>query len=217
MPEKRTIERAKKDRAEGKAASTQAGEFIREEMHHIREGKHGARNAKQAIAIGLSQARRAGFDAKPGADASKDVRRKAAQESALAGQTPNPKRSQATEKVLEKEPHAAASHTALSRNAKASAKRRRKAGGSKSPRAVARRAATTRKKSSSSRKTATRREAPTARKTRQATTRKTSTRKATSRKTAARKATTRKATTRKTAVRRATTRKTAARKDSATA
>src|SRR5437879_12386853 len=60
MPEKETLERAKKDKREGKAASTQAGEFVREEMHHIREGKHGARSTKQAIAIGLSKARRAG-------------------------------------------------------------------------------------------------------------------------------------------------------------
>src|SRR5258706_368981 len=58
MPEKETIERARKDAREGKAASTQAGEFVREEIHHIREGKHGARSAKQAIAIGLSKARR---------------------------------------------------------------------------------------------------------------------------------------------------------------
>src|SRR6187455_2254286 len=62
MPERKTIERAKKDKREGKAPSTQAGEFVREEMDHIREGKHGARSAKQAIAIGLSKARRAGVD-----------------------------------------------------------------------------------------------------------------------------------------------------------
>ena len=60
MPEKRTMERARRDRRQGKAASTQAGEFVREEIHHVREGKHGARSAKQAIAIGLSKARRAG-------------------------------------------------------------------------------------------------------------------------------------------------------------
>ena len=60
MPEQETLRRAEEDRREGKSASTQAGEFVREEMHHIREGKHGARNAKQAIAIGLSKARRSG-------------------------------------------------------------------------------------------------------------------------------------------------------------
>src|SRR5207244_975724 len=65
MPEKETVERAKRDKAEGKAPTTQAGEFIREEMHHIREGKHGARSTKQAIAIGLSKARRAGVELPP--------------------------------------------------------------------------------------------------------------------------------------------------------
>src|SRR5438309_3224190 len=65
MPEKQTLERARRDREQGKAPSTQAGEFVREEMHHIREGKHGARSAKQAIAIGLSKARRAGVNLKP--------------------------------------------------------------------------------------------------------------------------------------------------------
>src|SRR5271168_2953619 len=65
MPERETIERAREDKREGKAPTTQAGEFIREEMHHIREGKHGARSAKQAIAIGLSKARRAGVDLPP--------------------------------------------------------------------------------------------------------------------------------------------------------
>ncbi len=65
MPQKKTTERAKKDKAEGKAPSTQAGEFVREEMEHIREGKHGARSPQQAIAIGLSKARRAGVDLPP--------------------------------------------------------------------------------------------------------------------------------------------------------
>ncbi len=65
MPEKKTLERAEKDKREGKAASTQAGEFVREEIHHVREGKHGARSSKQAIAIGLSRARRAGVELPP--------------------------------------------------------------------------------------------------------------------------------------------------------
>src|SRR5260221_11075325 len=65
MPEKKTLERARKDKREGKAPSTQAGEFVKEEIDHIREGKHGARSAKQAIAIGLSKARRAGVDLPP--------------------------------------------------------------------------------------------------------------------------------------------------------
>ena len=63
MPEQETIERARKDAREGKSASAQAGEFVQQEMHHIREGKHGARSTKQAIAIGLSEARRAGVKA----------------------------------------------------------------------------------------------------------------------------------------------------------
>jgi hypothetical protein len=146
MPEKETLRRVKRDRAEGKSSGTQAGEFIREELHHIREGKHGARNAKQAIAIGLSKARRAGVEAQPGPHASKKVRRKAAQESARAGKRPNPRRSRAAEHALEHEPHSAASHTAQSRRAKASAERRRKAGGANSPKAAAERAAKTRKK-----------------------------------------------------------------------
>jgi hypothetical protein len=145
MPEKNTVKRAQRERAAGKAPSTQAGEFVREEMHHIREGKHGARNAKQAIAIGLSKARREGFDAKPSATASKSVRRRAKQENARAGLEPNPRRARAAERALEKEPRAAASTAALSRQAKASAERRRKRGGPTSPRAVAQRAAKTRK------------------------------------------------------------------------
>ncbi len=65
MAEKRTLERARHDRREGKSPTTQAGEFVREEIHHVREGKHGARSAKQAIAIGLSKARRAGVKLPP--------------------------------------------------------------------------------------------------------------------------------------------------------
>src|SRR5688572_7662181 len=79
MPEKGTIRRARQDKREGKAASTQAGEFVHEEIEHIREGKHGARSAKQAIAIGLSKARRAGVDLPPPekGEASEETRRKA--------------------------------------------------------------------------------------------------------------------------------------------
>jgi hypothetical protein len=150
MPNKTTKRRVARARAAGKSGSTQAGEFVREEIHHIREGKHGARNAKQAIAIGLSKARRAGVDVKPGPDASGRVRRKAEQDSAHARRKPNPSRSRASLKARQREPRAAASPDALSRQAKASAKRRRKAGGDNSPSAVARRAAKTRKRTSSS-------------------------------------------------------------------
>ena len=78
MPEKETLKRAQTDKREGKAPTTQAGEFIREEIHHVREGKHGARSTKQAIAIGLSKARRAGVRLPPPEDAPKSVRRRAA-------------------------------------------------------------------------------------------------------------------------------------------
>src|SRR5499433_3667791 len=65
MPEKTTLERARRDKRQGKSASTQAGEFVHEEIEHIRRGKHGARSTRQAIAIGLSKARRAGVPLKP--------------------------------------------------------------------------------------------------------------------------------------------------------
>lgn len=65
MPEKETVERAQEDMREGKSPSTAAGEFVREEIDHVREGKHGAQSAKQAIAIGLSKARRAGVPLQP--------------------------------------------------------------------------------------------------------------------------------------------------------
>lgn len=146
MPLKKTLERAKRDRAAGKSASTQAGEFVREEMHHIREGKHGAKNAKQAIAIGLSKARRAGVDAAPGPDVGPSVRRKAARDSAHANRPPNPRRAKATSRALKRAPNAAASPAALSRHARASAEKRRKQGGSNSPSAAAQRAANTRKR-----------------------------------------------------------------------
>src|SRR5215813_6702279 len=85
MPEKRTIERARKAKREGKAPTTQAGEFVREEMDHIREGKHGARNTKQAIAIGLSKARRAGVDLPPPAKGktTEATRKKAERDNAI--------------------------------------------------------------------------------------------------------------------------------------
>src|SRR6266704_592541 len=102
MPEKKTLERARKDAREGKAPSTQAGEFVREEMDHIREGKHGARSAKQAIAIGLSKARRAGVKLPPPKEgkASASTRTQAArnyvQGQASPGRSPSPIRSRAT-------------------------------------------------------------------------------------------------------------------------
>src|SRR5579859_3781631 len=121
MPEKQTIERARRDKREGKAASTQAGEFVREEMEHIREGKHGARSAKQAIAIGLSKARRAGVKLPPPkkGKASESTRTQAARDyvkgQTSPGKAASPTRSRATEKALKREGKQAASHAALSR------------------------------------------------------------------------------------------------------
>ncbi len=126
MPEKKTIKRARKAKREGKAPSTQAGEFVREEIEHIREGKHGARSAKQAIAIGLSKARRAGVDLPPPEKGvtSEQTRRSAAS-AYQAGQEGDhkvsPARSRAATRALKRESHAAASKTALSRHAHAAA------------------------------------------------------------------------------------------------
>jgi Family of unknown function (DUF6496) len=128
MPEGKTIERSKRDKAEGKAPSTQAGEFIREEIHHIREGKHGARSPQQAIAIGLSEARRAGVALPPPRKGSAQLRHKAKLDLAKgrrrAGQRTSSRRSRATLRALRREGHAAASHRSLSRQATSSAHRR---------------------------------------------------------------------------------------------
>src|SRR5215475_4470300 len=112
MPEKATLERAERDRREGKSASTQAGEFVKQEMDHIRRGKHGARNTKQAIAIGLSEARRAGVNVPTRkSTASKSTRRKAAQDNAAGHHPHKPSRtrSRATKNALKREPRRAAS------------------------------------------------------------------------------------------------------------
>ena len=85
MPERKTLERAARDKRQGKSASTQAGEFVREEIEHVREGKHGVRSTKQAIAIGLSKARRAGVALPAPKKASASTKRKAAQDSRAAG------------------------------------------------------------------------------------------------------------------------------------
>ena len=126
MPEKETLERARQDKREGKAPSTQAGEFVREEMEHIREGKHGARSTKQAIAIGLSKARRVGVDLPPPENGSPQIREQAERDLSKAGKkTKSAKRSRATLQALKKEGHSAASKRALSRQAKTAAKKRR--------------------------------------------------------------------------------------------
>ena len=129
MPEKKTVEKAKSARREGKAPSTQAGEFVREEVHHVREGKHGARSTKQAIAIGLSKARRAGVDLPPPekGTVSEKTRRSAerARKSGRRGKTrTSPRRAQATKRALKREGHSAASHKELSKQARSAAQRR---------------------------------------------------------------------------------------------
>ncbi len=130
MPEAKTRERARKARRQGKALSTQAGEFVREEIEHVREGKHGARSTKQAIAIGLSKARRAGVKLprlRKG-KASKKTRSQAARDTAKGQRSPgwasSPRRSRAIRTALRREGRQAASRAALSRQAQASARRR---------------------------------------------------------------------------------------------
>jgi hypothetical protein len=126
MPEATTMRRVARDKRQGKSAGTQAGEFVREEMEHIREGKHGARSAKQAIAIGLSKARRAGVKLPASGTASPATRRKARADSVAATKRrkPSRKRQHATLGALRREGSAAASHLALSRHAHSAARQR---------------------------------------------------------------------------------------------
>jgi len=130
MPEKETLERAQEDAREGKSPSTQAGEFVREEMHHIREGKHGARSTKQAIAIGLSKARRSGVKLQaPRKGKSSEQTRTQAKRDYSEGQgssnnKPSSRRSRATTNALKREGHSAASRKSLSRQAESAARQR---------------------------------------------------------------------------------------------
>src|SRR5258706_4861367 len=127
MPEKETLERARKDKRAGKAPSTQAGEFVREEIHHVREGKHGARSTKQAIAIGLSKARRAGVHLPSPPRTAKQTTNHSAESATRAGnrhQRISPTRSRATRRALKREGHNAASRKALELQAKGAARRR---------------------------------------------------------------------------------------------
>src|SRR6186713_528884 len=128
MPERETLRRAESDRRAGKSSSTQAGEFVREEMHHVREGKHGVRSTKQAIAIGLSKARRAGVDLPPPRKGrASAATRKAASRDARKGRRraarPSAKRSRATLRALKREGHSAASPAALARQAGTAARK----------------------------------------------------------------------------------------------
>ena len=147
MPEQKTIERARRDKREGKSPSTQAGEFVREEIEHVREGKHGVRSTKQAIAIGLSKARRAGVDLPPPKKGSTSAKaRKSAKRAYAVGHgaakkaKPSAKRSRATTQALKREGHSAASRKALSTQARGVARKRSAASRS----AAARKAARTR-------------------------------------------------------------------------
>jgi hypothetical protein len=131
MPEKETLEKARKAKREGKAPSTQAGEFVHEEIEHIREGKHGARSTKQAIAIGLSKARRAGVKLPAPKGQSSQVREQAQRDlrrgKSGARRKPSPKRSRAVRKALKREPHRVVSRKALARQARSVARRRKRA------------------------------------------------------------------------------------------
>jgi hypothetical protein len=127
MPEQETLDRAHRDAEEGKSPSTQAGEFVREEVHHIREGKHGARSTKQAIAIGLSKARRAGVKLGAPRQGSKRTRRQASRDTAKGrnpGRRTSARRARATKAALKREGRSAASRSALARQARSSARRR---------------------------------------------------------------------------------------------
>src|SRR6476646_4918385 len=127
MPEQETIERAQEDARQGKAPSTQAGEFVHEEIEHIREGKHGARSTKQAIAIGLSKARRAGVKLPPPPSSAKETTKRSAASASRAGarhRKPSARRSRAMRQKLQREPHNTVSTKALSRQATIAARRR---------------------------------------------------------------------------------------------
>jgi hypothetical protein len=147
MPERETIERAREDAREGKSASTQAGEFVREEMHHIREGKHGAASTKQAIAIGLSKARRAGVKLSPprsgkvSASTSQKAERDYRTGQSHPRRKPSAKRSRATSDALKKKGHSAASRASLSKQARTAVRNR----GASSRRNAAGKASRTRK------------------------------------------------------------------------
>ena len=147
MPERKTLERADRDRRSGKSPTTQAGEFVREEFEHIREGKHGARSPKQAIAIGLSKARRAGVDLPPPERGTTSERtRRSAKLAYEAGKKAkkrtSKRRSQAITGALKRESRASASKGAIAKQARSAARRR----GPSARSAAARKAARTRAK-----------------------------------------------------------------------
>ena len=144
MPQKKTLQRARKDKAAGKSPSTQAGEFVREQIENVRKGKHGVRNTKQAIAIGLSEARRSGVKLKTPAkgQASERTRKQAKRDTARGGKggsrKPSPTRSRAATKALKREGRAPVSKQALSKQARGAARKRTPAQRSASARKAAR-------------------------------------------------------------------------------
>jgi hypothetical protein len=148
MPDEETIERAHEDKSEGKSPSTQAGEFVREEIEHIREGEHGARSPQQAIAIGLSKARRAGVKLPPpkrgkaSAQTRKQAKRDVKRGGARRKKKPSRTRSRATKRALKREKRSPASRKALSRQARSAARRR----SARSRSAAAKKGARTRKR-----------------------------------------------------------------------
>jgi hypothetical protein len=127
MPEKKTLRKARADKRAGKSPSTQAGEFVHEEIEHVREGKHGARSTKQAIAIGLSKARRAGVKLPPPPASATERTKRSAASASRAGsrrQATSSKRSRATSRALKRERHDTVSRKDLSRQATSAARRR---------------------------------------------------------------------------------------------
>src|SRR5579862_2410484 len=133
MPDRETVKKANEDLREGKSPTTAAGEFVHEEIEHVREGKHGARSAKQAIAIGLSKARRAGIPLKPPKEGmtSASTRQKAerdydkGQKNPRTSEEGSTKRGRSRMNAMEREPKSSASHSALSHQAKSAARRRK--------------------------------------------------------------------------------------------
>ena len=154
MPEKETLRRARAARRQGKRPSSQASEFVREEIHHIREGKHGARSTKQAIAIGLSKARRAGVKLAPPRKgrASAETRKRARSDlrAARRGTAPSRARARGTLRALKREPRRAVSAAALASQARQAARRR----GPKARKAAARKAVQTKGRAARTRKAA---------------------------------------------------------------
>ena len=127
MPERTTVEKARADLRAGKSPATAAGEFVHEEIEHVREGKHGARSPEQAIAIGLSKARRAGIPLKqPKKGRAKKSTRRSARTASRKRSTTSRKRSAASRRRLKREPKSTVSKSALSRHAKRVARRRKK-------------------------------------------------------------------------------------------